>query len=438
MSSILLGALSFLFLFSPFFLGLGWMWVMVLWILVFWAYGARASRTVSLLLLLLLLLLPTGIRLYSSLLFSLVDNGIPEILRANTGAWDGELYQKLLAMNHGNPQDPDVLQATGLLEKRMGKFKEAEQRFLQMAQLDSRSGSALTNLGNIYLANNRLDQAIEAYRKAIQLEPSREEAYYNLGQAYLLKLQMKEAEAEFEKAKSLAPRAISYYTSISSRNFNRLVIDRTIDPVRVWQRIVAIPGQRDRIAGALWGILFGGVPLKYGEMAMGALFLLLGVVHLVTQQLPNIRLCDRCGQLICSRCTRSRVMGNQCVQCLQAFTVNPSADPKVVKKKRTEAARYQSWLVSLPQRISLIIPGFGHLFCDRGKEGILYLFISMLFLSKVLFWVWQLPNPLALNSTLSYPWVVILAVLFFLFYSFVQYRIKKVRIQGGKSHFRRA
>jgi tetratricopeptide (TPR) repeat protein len=320
----------------------------------------------------------------------------------------------------------------------MGKFREAEQRFLQMAQLDSRSGSALNNLGNIYLATNRLDQAMEAYRQAIQLEPSRDEAYYNLGQAYLMRLRMKEAEAEFEKAKSLAPRLTSYYTSIASRNFNRLVIDRTIDPVRVWQRIVAFPGERDRIAGALWGILFGGVPLEYGEMAIGALLLLLGMVHLVARQLPIIRHCDRCGQLICSRCTRSRVMGTQCVQCLHAFTMNPSADPKVVKKKRAEAARYQTWLASFPQRISRIIPGFGHLFRDRGKEGILYLFISMLFLTKVLLWVRQLPNPMALNPTLSYPWVLIMAVLFLLFYSFVQYRMKKVRIQGGKSHFRRA
>jgi hypothetical protein len=70
MSSVPMMALSFLFLFSPFFLGLGWMWLFALWVLVFWIYGRRSDRVVTLILLGLLLLLPWGfvfIHLCSSL-----------------------------------------------------------------------------------------------------------------------------------------------------------------------------------------------------------------------------------------------------------------------------------------------------------------------------------------------------------------------------------
>ena len=93
--------------------------------------------------------------------------------------------------------------------------------------------------------------------------------YYNLGQAYLLKLRMKEAEEEFQRAKSLQPQLISYHTSISSRNPNRLVIDRTIDPSRIWGRILAPTPERDQVAQGLWGVLWGGVPLEYGEIGGG-------------------------------------------------------------------------------------------------------------------------------------------------------------------------
>lgn len=431
-------SLTFLILFSPFFLGLGWMWLVVWWILVFWVYQARTDRMVSVALLLTLLLLPSAIRIYSSLLSTLAANEVPQILRAGTGVWNEELYQRMLEMNRANPRDLDVLQAIGLMEKRMGKFAEAEERLREMAQSDSRSGSLLNNLGNIYLVTNRLDQAVEAYLKATRLDPYRSEAYYNLGQAYLLKLRMKEAAAEFEKAKSLSPQSVSYYTNISSRHPNRLVIDSTIDPSHVWRRILSPTPERNQMAQSLWSVLWGGVPQEYGEVTMGALFVFLGMVHLGSRWLSSIRYCEKCGNLICSRCTRSRVMGTQCLQCLNAFAINPSADPEIVKKKRAAVARYQSWKTFFPRRISLFLPGAGHVLRGHSREGILYLFIFILFLAQLVLWAGRLPNPMALNPALSLPGIFVLAVLFLLFYGLVQFRVKQIIAEGGKSHFRRA
>jgi tetratricopeptide (TPR) repeat protein len=362
-------------LFSPFFLGLGWMWMMAFWILIFWVYAGRPDRLVTIALLLLLLLLPTGIRFYSSVLLSLTGNGVPEIFSANTGAWNGELYRRILVMNQSNPEDQDVLQAVGLMEKRMGKFREAEQRFLQLAKLDPRSAPALVNLGNVYLATDRLDQAMEAYRNAARLEPLRAEAYYNLGQAYLLKHRKKEGEEEIQRARSLDPALIFHQARISSRNPNRLVIDRTIDLSQVWRRILAPTPERDEIARGLWSTLWGGVPLEYGDIALGFLFLLLAGVHLVSRKLSFIRNSD------------------------------------------------------FPQRISLIVPGLGHLIRGNSKEGILYLFIFILFVVQVILWGGWLSNPMVLNPNFSLPRMVILAILFLLFYGRVQHRMKHIRSQ---------
>jgi tetratricopeptide (TPR) repeat protein len=438
MPSIPLTILSILVLFSPFFLGLGWMWLFVGWTLVFWIYGARADRIVTVVLLLLLLLLPTGIRFYSSCLLSLTGQGIPEILQANTGTWDGELYLKTLAMNQENPQDRHVLQALGLIERRMGKYAEAEKRVLQWTQLEPQSPAAFNNLGNIYLVTNRIDQAVEAYSQAIRLEPFRSEAYYNLGQAFLLKLRMKEAEAEFQRAKSLQPQVISYHTSISSRNPNRLVIDRTIDPPQLWRRILTPNPERDKIAQAFWSILWRGVPFEYGEFTVAALFLLLAMAHLASRRLSPIWNCERCGKPICSYCTHSRIVGTQCMQCLNAFKANPSADPSVIQKKRAEVARYQARQISRFRKISRFLPGVGHFFCGKSKEGVLYLFILILFASRILLWIWPLPNPMVLNFHWSWPWWIITMILFLLFYLFVQFRIHRIRWQGGIYHSRQS
>jgi tetratricopeptide (TPR) repeat protein len=202
----------------------------------------------------------------------MTGNGVPEVIRANTGVWSANLHRQLLTLHLDNPQDADLLQAVGLIEKRMGKFKEAERHFLQWVELDPKSSGALINLGNVYLATNRVENAVESYQKATQLDPSRTESYYNLGQAYLLNLLLQEADSEFRRAMELRPQLISFYTSISSRNSNRMAIDQTIEPSRLWRRILADTPDREKIAMGMWGILWNKIPLKYGEL-MGAALL---------------------------------------------------------------------------------------------------------------------------------------------------------------------
>ncbi len=434
--SIPLTILSFLFLFSPLFLDLGWMWLFVLWILAFWTYGGRADRMTTLVLLGLLLLLPTGIRFHASLFHSLTGNGVPEILQANTGAWNDELYQKLLQMNQENPQDYDVLMAVGLVEKRMGRYAEAEQRFSRGTQLAPAS-SAFNNLGNVFLITNRLDLAMEAYQQAARLDPSRAETYYNLGQAYLLKLRLKEAEAQFQRAKGLHPLKISYHTSIASKNPNRVVIDRTLDPVEVWRKVLTSNPESDRIAQSLWIFLWKGIPLEHGEMAIAALLGLLALVHLGSRKISPIRHCERCGGLICPLCTPFKGSGTQCVPCQNAFAANPTADPDVVRKKRAEVARYQTSVHALPQRLSWVLPGVGHLMRGRSMEGVVYLFILILLGTRLIWWEGWIPHPLGLNASLSIPWLTFAILLLFLLYGFVQYRMKCIRVQEVKSNFRR-
>jgi tetratricopeptide (TPR) repeat protein len=438
MSSYALGILSILFLFLPFFLRLGWMWLFILWLLVFWVYGSRSDRSVIGALLVILLLLPTGIRFHSSFLTALTDNGVLEIAKANTGVWSVELHQRLLALKQLNPRDPEVLQAVGLVEKRMGKFEAAEENYRQWTQLQPNAPEAFNNLGNVYLATSRISQAMEAYQKAIQLGPSKAESHYNLGQAYHMNLLLKEADAEFQRAKELQPQLISYYTSISSRHPNRMVIDDTIDPVHLWRQVFTDTPDREKITRGVWELLWNGVPLQYGEVTVASLLVLLGLIHLFTKNKPMIKNCDKCGQLICSRCTRSLVIGSQCSQCITAFTARSSADPKVVKQKRSKVAQYQARRQSLPQWFSLILPGTGHLLRGHSKEGFIYLFIFILFLTKALLWRGWVPSPMILGILPSLPWMIVTGILFLVYYGFVQYRMIRFRSKGGKFYFRTA
>ena len=434
----ILGLLCVFFLLLPFFLGLGWMWLFALWLLVFWGYASRSDRTGIMALFLMLLLLPTGIRMYASLQSSMTDNGVPEVIRANTGVWSANLHRQLLTLHLNDPKDTDLLQAVGLIEKRMGKFKEAERHFLQWVELDPKSSGALLNLGNVYLATNRVENAVESYQKATQLDPSRTESYYNLGQAYLLNLLLQEADSEFRRARELRPQLISFYTSISSRNPNRMAIDQTIEPSRLWRRILADTPDREEVASGMWGMLWNKIPLKYGELMGAALLALLILLHWITKERPLIHKCEWCGQLICSRCTRSVVSGNQCSQCIKAFSTRTLADPQAVIHKKAQVARYQEKHRILPTRISLLLPGSGHLLRDRTLEGLVYLFIFILLMSKIFWWRGWVPSPMGMEASLDFLWGIVFGLIFLGYYGLVQYRIIRLRSKGGKFNFKAA
>ncbi len=90
----------------------------------------------------------------------------------------------------------DCLASTGDHGGELAEMKRA-------AELDPLSQVINTNLGNAYLHNNRLDEAITRFRKAIEMDPNFYFAQWSYGQALLLQEKIPEAIAQFEKATSI-------------------------------------------------------------------------------------------------------------------------------------------------------------------------------------------------------------------------------------------
>ena len=430
--------LSGLLLFLPFALGIGWLGLFLVWLLVFWVYGTRGERIISLILLILILIFPSAVRISSSFVASLTDNGVAQIIRANNGVWSNELHRQLLILQQRNPEDRDLLHAVSLVEKRMGKFAEAEQHLRRWIQLEPKAAAAYNNLGNVYLATNRIDQAVEAYQKAIHLDAARTESYYNLGQAYLLNLLLNEAESEFRRAKELRPQLISFYTGISSKNPNRMAIDQTLDPALLWKRVLGETQQQEILANRFCSFLGTVLPLKFEEIIGAGFLVLLGLVHWGSRGKPLIRRCERCGRLICSRCSRSMVIGNQCSQCVKAFSKKAPGDPQLMKDKRLEVAKHQLRQHTLSRWLSLVFPGAGHLHRGHSKEGFLYLFLGALFLMKALLWQGWIPDPMDLKISSSVPWILLFLYFFLVYYIWVQLRMLRILRREVKFYFRPA
>ena len=82
----------------------------------------------------------------------------------------------------------------------MKNFAGADKEFREALALDPENYRALTNLGNMALEQNRIDEAIESYEKALKLNGDFGNAHHNLGIAYRRKGQVGKSVHSLKKA----------------------------------------------------------------------------------------------------------------------------------------------------------------------------------------------------------------------------------------------
>ena len=99
------------------------------------------------------------------------------------------------------PKDFLLVNLYGVLLKRLGRYEEAIDYFLQAAKLDAKSYSPPINLGNTYLIVNKPAKAIEWFTKATRLTPKDGESYRLLANAYI-------RQGDYSKALSLMEQAL--------------------------------------------------------------------------------------------------------------------------------------------------------------------------------------------------------------------------------------
>ena len=95
------------------------------------------------------------------------------------------------------------------------------------AHAQTRTAAAtLVNRGNLLMARNKVDAAIESYTKAIELKPDYAEAYVRRGMARRAKGELAGSIEDYEKAGSIDPKATrnnrDVAESYSNRGYNRL------------------------------------------------------------------------------------------------------------------------------------------------------------------------------------------------------------------------
>lgn len=100
-------------------------------------------------------------------------------------------------------EQAQVMLEAGYLYLEMGNFKAAEEIFSGCSALLPRSEVPQLGLGQLFVSQDRLNDAVTAYKKALEIRPQSADVHAFLGEVYLFQGKADDALPLLEKAQKL-------------------------------------------------------------------------------------------------------------------------------------------------------------------------------------------------------------------------------------------
>ncbi|MGZ3493551.1 MAG: tetratricopeptide repeat protein, partial [Thermodesulfobacteriota bacterium] len=426
-SRLLLSSLKIFTLFIPFFLRLDLLWAIFFWSVLLWGYVSKREKQLVFVFLIVLVYLPFFLRSSSSFLDGNPSDIILEMNQMNQEDWARSAEERLRTWLMTHPDDPEVLFSLGLTEKRRGRYPEAEEFYRRAIQQDPKFSEAISNLGNVYLAQKKTPLAIASYQQAADLDPGRGAYYYNLYRAYSQETFLSgKIDKAFQKARQLDPQLIDYYSTIDSPHPNRLVIDEILTSRMLWKRFFDQFIGREGLLFRLFKAWFEKIPSRVPFLAP---LLFLGFLIGMARYCRTKRFLTRCP--MCGSPTYRFYLGSSdqefiCFNCYRIFIQKEKLHPKIVEKKSSQVQQFQRQNHLISKFLSFFLVGFGYLWREEIFKGLFLLLLFFIFVLKFVYWRGVMPSalPQPFSSFWSYIFWAGLFIVFYILSVRYLYRLK--------------
>ncbi len=370
--------------FLPVFLGFSVLPVCIYWLILLFSYHSKKERLIITGAFLLFSLMPLVISGSCFSLYISRSDVIQLLWKANHGYWDQTVMEKLEKYSEEHPEDQDVLFSAGLLHKKEMNYRTSRKYYDKLIGINPGFYKAYINLGNVCLATENWDEAVEKYKTAISIKPSLSAAaHFNLTRAYQQKFMFREAEEELAKAKKIDSSRIDSYLKIYSENYNRLLMDETISKKRLWNKGYLLFRENNDMVNGCWDLLFRGIPFKYATAVVLCLLLLMLILSRNDKLRVAIK-CKTCGRSICKRCQRNISGDVKCYQCINISSHQEGSDYRLMENQKIKVKKYLKRFNNIGAALTLLLPGAGHLWNGHTARGIIYLLLFCFFAVKLI------------------------------------------------------
>ena len=414
----LLKSLARVFAFAvPLLLRLDALWTLLYWTILMWGYLAHRERQVVVVFLLALVYVPCILDQTSVFLDRSDPARLMSLYQVNYENWDEETERRLKTWSRENPEEAEILFTLGLLNKREGSYKEAEMYYREALKVAPDWPECISNLGNVYLITDRLEEAMTEYKRAVSLAPKKGSFYFNLHRAFAREsvLSSDKVGQALEKANELDPKLVTFHTQIYSENENRSIIDDSVSTGRLWKRGWDSFEENSRLSESVLKAWMRQVSDTFG-FACPAFFLgVLLAFALFSSRGSFRKRCPMCGTPSVKFFPR-KIQGDRvCFGCNRLFVKKDSIDPKMKEKRMRQIEKHGRRKVIMQIVFSVIIPGGAHLWRDQSIKGALFVFFTFVLGLKFVYWDGVIGPPMALGSAPGF-WTRLGFIVFFCLY----------------------
>ena len=290
--------------------------------------------------------------------------------------------------------EPPVLFSYGLALKRAGRYGEAIAAYSRLIETRA-DAPAYVNLGNVYVAQNNVDEAVKSYLAAITVRPLAS-AYYNMSQIARESLDFEKGNEYFSKALAIDRDAVTGYLSISGRNPNRIVADEAISPAALWNLAWKSRGKE---------ATFNLSVLPVWAISLAALLLIFAFSMMNKHAGNKAYRCRRCNEIFCPRCEKHIMWGQMCPQCFRSLIKLEEMEVKERVAQLLSIYEHQKRRRDIMKLLSFIIPGSSQVYAGKILYGFFIMWPFLFFLLFPLTTSFMSPDAMGTH------WVVNLASL---------------------------
>jgi tetratricopeptide (TPR) repeat protein len=327
-------------------------------------YMKKWDKAVVYLYFLFLLLSPVVFMPVSLILNAPASGELKAVIQVNEAK--GNTYALSLLKDKNNPVE---LFSYALALKHEGRYSEAIDIYNKLI-VRGPDPRIFNNLANCYVALNDMEKAKELYKKSIELKPS-PAALYNISQAQRETLKFDKGEEYFIAAQKLDNNAVSRFREVFGRNPNRFVIDEGLPFSALWKYI---KGRTTEIS------TLGFSTVSPPFMPVIAIFMAVLFYILDRQLKSRAHRCNRCGEILCSKCEKHVLWGQMCLNCYRSLVKLDELDAKERIPKILAVYNYKKRRRNIIKIISYILPGSGQIFAGNILFGLIFLWTFLFFL----------------------------------------------------------
>jgi tetratricopeptide (TPR) repeat protein len=310
--------------------------------------------------------------------------------------------------------EPPALFSYGLALKRTGLYDKAIAAYSNLIKTKS-DAPVYVNLGNVYVGQNKMDEAAKSYLAAINIRPLAS-AYYNLSQVSREGLDFEKGNKYFSKALAIDRDAVTGYRAISGRNPNRIVADEAISPSSLWNLAWKTPVK---------SATFNLSALPGWTISLAALLLIFAFYMMNNHSGNKAYRCRRCNKIFCPRCEKHIMWGQMCPQCFRSLIKLEEIEVKERVAQLLSIYEHKKRRRDIMKLLSFIIPGSSQVYAGKILYGFFFMWPFLFFLLFPLTTSFMTPDARGTHWVANLASLLIAAILLIISNIFTRQRISK-------------